>query len=200
MQTLSNRLAELADQAAGSYRRSVEEWMATAETLREARELCEHGEWIPFLDRAGIHQRTARNMVRLARFKSETVTDLGGVRETLELGRWWKTEGGDFEGLVELCRKAGHADPDDEALYCVRVMREAREIWKAVCIDRDARDGRLASRLKQLYPETPRAAGVFVGFWCDAFEGLKQAASISEALAAAWPSEWGPYPLEEETI
>ena len=60
------RLAELAERAAGSYRRSVENWLECAYVLAEARGIAAHGEWGPFLDRAGIPMRTAQRMLRVA--------------------------------------------------------------------------------------------------------------------------------------
>ena len=54
--------------------------------LLEARKVAEHGEWAPFLEQAGIPERTARRMLRIARagFNSVTVTELGGIRAALE--------------------------------------------------------------------------------------------------------------------
>ncbi|MCY4500144.1 MAG: hypothetical protein OXE57_01080 [Alphaproteobacteria bacterium] len=63
---LSNRLATLADQAGASWRQSTEHWLTAAYTLKEARVLAAHGEWLPFLERAGIPRSTAARMVRLA--------------------------------------------------------------------------------------------------------------------------------------
>ena len=53
--------------------------------LLDAREIAEHGAWLPFLAEAGIHERTARRMMVLspAGLKSDTVSDLGGIRATL---------------------------------------------------------------------------------------------------------------------
>ena len=65
------------------YGASIAYWMATARTLREARAICPHGQWQAFLAKAGIPERTGRNMLRLADFKTETVAVLGGIKATL---------------------------------------------------------------------------------------------------------------------
>ncbi len=54
--------------------------MATAATLLEARAVCEHGQWLPFLARAGVHERTARRMLKVAEWGLQIghVSDLGG--------------------------------------------------------------------------------------------------------------------------
>ena len=79
-------LDELASRAAKFYAQSVGAWMACAEVLLEARNLAAHGEWLPFLEAAGIPERTAQRMIAVARagFKSDTVSDFG-VGEVLDL-------------------------------------------------------------------------------------------------------------------
>jgi len=49
------------------------------EALVEAKELANHGEWLPFLKQAGINERTAQRYMRLAkaRLSSDTVSHLG---------------------------------------------------------------------------------------------------------------------------
>jgi hypothetical protein len=53
--------------------------------LVEAKETCAHGTWLPFLARAGIHQRRAQRLMALAKsgLKNDTVTHLGGQRGAL---------------------------------------------------------------------------------------------------------------------
>ena len=113
-------LAELADRAARHYGRSTAEWMEAARAVAEAREVAGHGEWSVFLEHAGIPERTARNMVRLARFQAETISDLGGVRASLDLLSWFGKHGGNLDGLVDWLREVGREDPDDDALRAVR--------------------------------------------------------------------------------
>ena len=62
----SNRTAvlnEIAFRARRSWRRTGEEYMEAAAALVEARDLCEHGEWGPWLAKTGIPGRTAQRMI-----------------------------------------------------------------------------------------------------------------------------------------
>ena len=79
-------LAELAKRAATTYAQHIEAWVTTAYLLAEAREVAEHGQWHGFLQTAGIPERTARRMLRVARagLKSDSVTDIGGIRAALD--------------------------------------------------------------------------------------------------------------------
>jgi len=105
---LTDRLAELADRAGGAFRtvraRSVsaaQAYLDCGSILVEAKAGCGHGEWLSFLARADIPERTAQRMMKLAesgksaetlaekgvkvalaekvrRCKNDTVTDLEG--------------------------------------------------------------------------------------------------------------------------
>ncbi|MDE0698268.1 MAG: hypothetical protein OXH76_20815 [Boseongicola sp.] len=70
---LSNRMADLAERAGEAFRlgraRSVEAAQAYLDCgaiLTEAKAECGHGQWLPFLERAGIPARTATRMMKLA--------------------------------------------------------------------------------------------------------------------------------------
>ena len=80
-------LTELAERASVLYGRSVEAWLDCANLLLEARKVAARGEWGRFLEAAGIPERTAQNMLKIARagLKPETVSGLGGIRATLEV-------------------------------------------------------------------------------------------------------------------
>lgn len=82
----SRALDSLADRAKVLHRQHVESWLECAGLLREARGLARHGEWLPFLDKAGIGQRTGQRMLRLADagFKCDTVSRLGGIGAALD--------------------------------------------------------------------------------------------------------------------
>ena len=87
----SNRTAvlnEIAFRARRSWRKTGEEYMEAAAALVEARDLCEHGEWGPWLAKTGIPERTAQRMIRIARadIKPATVADLGVGRVDEMLG------------------------------------------------------------------------------------------------------------------
>ena len=81
------QLEALAERAGRSYGAALESWIETAYTLHEARAIAGRGEWGPFLEHAGIPERTAQNMIRLAKagLKPETISGLGGIRETLDV-------------------------------------------------------------------------------------------------------------------
>ena len=90
---LSNYLTALAADVAGdvaAYRRgsiqSHRAYLSGAAKLVEARGACRRGEWGPFLERAGVTPRAARDMMMLSRagMTAERMTDLGGVRAALE--------------------------------------------------------------------------------------------------------------------
>lgn len=92
-QRLTNRQAALAETARAAYggylshrRKSREDWVHAAQALAEARELCEHGDWLPFLEATGIGRTTAERMLRVVRSGIEMrhVTHFG-VRATLEV-------------------------------------------------------------------------------------------------------------------
>ena len=81
-------LTELAERAGKLYGRTMQSWLECARVLQEAREVAQHGEWGGFLQHAGVPERTARNMIRVAGYgsdsqKAETVAGLG-VRGTLD--------------------------------------------------------------------------------------------------------------------
>lgn len=90
---LSNSLASSAEtikvqleEAAAAARTSVEKSIAAGHALVAAKDECRHGQWLPFLARAGIHERQARRLMQLAQsgVKPDTVSDLGGIKSTLE--------------------------------------------------------------------------------------------------------------------
>ena len=79
-------LDDLAERFRKHYRRSIKAYLEASETLLEARELAEHGEWLTFLETINIHARTAQRMLRLARsgLKYDMVSDLGGIAAALD--------------------------------------------------------------------------------------------------------------------
>lgn len=93
---LSNTLADLAERVKLASTASKEaERSATAKAMEAGNLLCEakaataHGEWTPFLERAGVHERQARRLMQLSRsaLTPDTVSDLGGIKASLE---WMK--------------------------------------------------------------------------------------------------------------
>jgi hypothetical protein len=90
---LNNALADRAETvreliagACAAHMDSINKALEAGQHLVEAREECKHGEWLPFLERAGIHERQARRLMQVARsgLKSDTVSDLGGIKGALD--------------------------------------------------------------------------------------------------------------------
>ena len=93
---LSNRLVHLQGAASDAYGRhkraqaeAIQAYLDCGAALNEAKAACGHGEWLPWLEDAGIPERTAQRMMKLAGadWKSDTVSDVGGIREAL-----WMTQ------------------------------------------------------------------------------------------------------------
>lgn len=91
---LSNALADLAERVKKSVQaqasaegHAAREALAAGEMLLQARAEATHGTWLHFLERAGVDERKAQRLIRLARsgLKPDTVSDLGGVKASL---RW----------------------------------------------------------------------------------------------------------------
>jgi hypothetical protein len=89
----SNHLADLAerireaeqamqDAALEAAKRALE----AGHLLIEAKEACRHGQWLPFLAKAGMGERKAQRLMQLARsgLKPDTVSDLG-IKGALDL-------------------------------------------------------------------------------------------------------------------
>lgn len=60
-------------------RNAARKRLALGRVLVEAKAACRHGEWLPFLEKQGIDERTARRYMGLVEFsdsKSDTVSDL----------------------------------------------------------------------------------------------------------------------------
>lgn len=113
---LSNFLSSLAVDVAGdvaAYRRGSLEahraYLSAGAKLVQARGECRRGQWGPFLEKAGLDARTARDMMSLARadVTAERMTDLGGVRAALEALR--------LSAAVALEAAADEADRHDGA-------------------------------------------------------------------------------------
>lgn len=90
---LSNYLTVLAVEVAGevaAYKRSSHAahvaYLEAGRKLADARECARRGEWAPFLEACGIEERTARNMMILARAEltPEAIEERGGIRASLE--------------------------------------------------------------------------------------------------------------------
>lgn len=89
---LSIRAEEVGKLIAGAdtlAAQSIDKLLEAGRLLLSAKEEAKHGEWLPFLKRAGVQERKAQRYMTLARsgLKSDTVTHLGGVKAALEFIR-----------------------------------------------------------------------------------------------------------------
>ena len=91
--SFSNRqidLALTAGQAFGRYQRASAEvnnaFLEMGDALVEAKSSCSHGQWLRFLEHAGIDARTAQRSMKLARsgVEYDSVSHFGGLQATLE--------------------------------------------------------------------------------------------------------------------
>lgn len=84
----SNRIPTLRDEVRTAHADvlrhtslAIERGLAAGQMLAEAKSLCPHGAWGPFLAEAGIPERTAQRYLAIHRvgLTSATVADLGGI-------------------------------------------------------------------------------------------------------------------------
>ena len=85
-------LFTLAEKAGRLFRNSNETALACGRVLLEAREIADHGGWIPFLGDAGIPARTAQDYMQVARYAGDCPVKYAaaaylGIRHTLEFLR-----------------------------------------------------------------------------------------------------------------
>jgi hypothetical protein len=112
----SNRLPVLAAEirtahtgVAAAVKASAESAIAAGHALIEAKSLVRHGEWLPFLAEAGIHERTAQRYIALAEgnLQSDTVSLLGGPTAAL---RFLSLRARAMDALAEAEAKAGRPE------------------------------------------------------------------------------------------
>ena len=102
---MSNRLPTLAAEiqtahaaAQAAEITAAERALEAGRALIEAKSLVQHGEWLSFLKDAGIPERTAQRYLALASsgLKSDTVSDLGGIKSALAfLSKWQMPKAGE---------------------------------------------------------------------------------------------------------
>jgi hypothetical protein len=124
-EVLANSLADLAERikeasagAAAAERLSVECVLEAGRLLVRGKRACGHGEWLPFLARAGISERKAQRHMQLARsgLNPTQVSDLGGTKAALEFLSRRTLPSSD--GVVFVCRAGSFAE-DNAAIACV---------------------------------------------------------------------------------
>ena len=85
-------LLELAERAAKLFRRSTADALACGRLLLQARQIADHGAWLPFLRNAEIPARSAQRLMRVAEYvgddqdRDDILSHLG-VTRTLEFLR-----------------------------------------------------------------------------------------------------------------
>lgn len=150
----SNRaavLSEIAFRARRSWRKTGEEYMEAAAALVEARDLCEHGEWGPWLAKTGIPGRTAQRMICMSRagIKPATVADLGAGR------------------IDELLTKFGDIpedmDRDDLCMMVEYFLEPSCDLWEIAHRSADRRgDESMLDMLDAVRPSTPAVAYAWI--------------------------------------
>lgn len=129
MTVLSNVLADLAERVRELDQASIaaeltatEKAMEAGRLLVEAKDGCPHGAWLPFLSRAGVPERRAQRLMQLARsgLKSDTVTDLGGIKAALRYIATCRLPGEGKWLIVDRARE----DADDQ-LFAYAVIKPA---------------------------------------------------------------------------
>lgn len=117
---LADRIKDVIGASVAAEKTAIEKALEAGHLLDEARVACNHGDWLPFLHRAGMPERKAQRYMRLAKsgLKSDTVSDLGGIKAAL---KW-------AEGL----RLPG---PNELLLVSLNGFTSVSERWAAVWHD-----------------------------------------------------------------
>jgi hypothetical protein len=101
---LSNVHADLAEQVRATMREhtaasraAIAKAIEAGGLLHRARGELPHGQWTPFLRRAGVHERQARRLIQLHRscLTPDMMSDLGGIAATLDWLATWPAPAGD---------------------------------------------------------------------------------------------------------
>lgn len=123
MTTLSNRLTDLAERvkeataaSALAGRTSIEKAIEAGRFLIDAKAAVRHGDWLPFLQRAGIVERTARNFMTLAAsgLNPAPVADLGGIKAALAFLSKWRLPTFDEALMITSAERQGEFDAGAE--------------------------------------------------------------------------------------
>lgn len=127
-------------------RDAVTHAMDAGRMLCEAKEQCAHGQWLPFLERAGVSERKAQRWMKLhrGRLTSDTVSLLGGVAPALTfLGL--RDSAMRFLGEAERCAmRFENTDDEEDRIGVVRSMEVALSYIDAMlcCFPDDSVTGR----------------------------------------------------------
>lgn len=120
-----NRLPELAVQIRRAHadvqeaaKTAAQKMIEAGRGLIEAKELCAHGQWLPFLKEAGVHERTAQRYMKLAasNLESDTVSLLGGLNQALRFLQWRETAMHHFTNAEAAARRFEETGEGEEYL------------------------------------------------------------------------------------
>jgi hypothetical protein len=138
----SNRLPVLADEirqaTSAAKAASVEaagQYLEAGRLLVEAKAACAHGEWGAFLESAGVPERQAQRLMKLARsgLKPDTVSELGGVKAALEYLAARKLPG----RTEAMCADTGHASAiiwQDQPGYFHSIAIDTQDPDRSICV------------------------------------------------------------------
>lgn len=81
----AERIREINEASLAAQRLSIEKAHEAGAMLCHAKDRCPHGQWMPFLERAGIHDRQARRLMQIASAGIQIghVSKMGGIKATL---------------------------------------------------------------------------------------------------------------------
>jgi hypothetical protein len=138
--TLSNRLPILQAQIVEMHnavmrfeREAASAAIGAGKMLIEAKGLCRHGEWLPWLKAARIHERTARRYMTLAasNLKSDSVTDLGGITPALRFLRLRTLAERQMKEACDALAQDRHEDADVALEVAILLVGEMVALFKA---------------------------------------------------------------------
>ena len=138
--TSSNRLPVLQAQIVEMHnavsrfeREAASAAIGAGKMLAEAKGLCGHGEWLPWLKAAGIHERTARRYMALAasNLKSDTVSDLGGITPALRFLRLRTLACQQMDEARDAHMQERHEDADVALEVAIMLMGEMVTMFEA---------------------------------------------------------------------
>ena len=105
-------LADLAERASTKYALSSGAWLECAHMMLEARAIAKHGQWQDFLSKAGIPERTAQRMLKVARsgLKPDILSVLGGPTPTIAFLNAMQQSMEDWRDMEETIRDFDNPD------------------------------------------------------------------------------------------
>ena len=132
---IDDRLANMTDY----FRRGVDEAWRVGDLLNQAKALCSHGDWLPFLDERDVNQKTANNYMSLARHSVAKLVNFTNLTDATNEAR-----------RLDAVAAKEHADAELREAEAERTNLQLRE-------DLDKADHRISVAAKKLAVATVRA-------------------------------------------